>query len=221
MKYSFFLTNDGTPSLRNLEVDEPYHSKAGAYLEAKAKYSKALKIYEVDNPIIIDMCFGLGYNTAAAIDYLISKNISKATFICFENDVDMLKYINTFEVNTKGFDIVKKVVDLALRGKKEFLINNFKFVFELGDAKKLIKNYFEVADFIFFDPFSPKKDPCMWSLDFIKSNYDALKNNGKIATYSYSRLAKDNFSKANFKLKDGPIIGRRSPSLIGIKSVNI
>jgi tRNA U34 5-methylaminomethyl-2-thiouridine-forming methyltransferase MnmC len=216
MKFNFFITNDGSPTLRNLEVDELYHSKFGAYLEAKVKYSDALEITKKNDSVIFDVCFGLGYNTAVAIDELKKEN-KFAKFYCFENDLDVLKQIPDLKYDTFGFKLMQQAVSLFLLGKNDFELEGFYFKFELGDARNLIKKYFDIADFIFFDPFSPKNTPEMWEEEFLKDVYNSTKKEGKIATYSYSRKAKDSFKNAGFLLKDGPVLGRRSPSLIGFK----
>lgn len=217
MKFNFFITNDGSPTLRNLELDELYHSKSGAYLEAKIKYCDSLEITNVDNSVIFDVCFGLGYNTAAAIDELKKQNKFATIFYCFENDLDVLKQIPNLNYDTYGFKLMQKAVILYLNGDNDFEIEGFRFIFEIGDAKSLVKKYKERADFVFFDPFSPKNSPHMWEEDFLKDVFNSTKKNGKIATYSYSRKAKDSFKNAGFLLKDGPVLGRRSPSLIGFK----
>lgn len=216
MNYTFFVTDDNSPSLRNLEVDEPYHSKAGAYLEAREKYVLALNISSKKNPVIFDVCFGLGYNTAAAIDELLKKK-SSATFICFENDLLILKELIKLEYDSVGFKIMQQAVKQFLEGQKNIVIQNFNFIFELGDAKNLIKKYDSFADFVFFDPFSPKKAPGMWQESFLQDVYDAMKKNSGLATYSYARMVRENLKSAGFTLLDGPIVGRRSPSTIAIK----
>ena len=47
-----------------------------------------LRIDKSDSPVIFDICFGLGYNSAAALD--LNKN---ARIFCFENDLEILKKI--------------------------------------------------------------------------------------------------------------------------------
>ncbi|MFH0702536.1 MAG: MnmC family methyltransferase [bacterium] len=64
-------TEDGTLSLFNTEVNDIYHSKIGAYTEALNKFVKPSGILEyvkTNNEVnILDVCFGLGYNSKVAI----------------------------------------------------------------------------------------------------------------------------------------------------------
>ena len=209
----FFLTDDGSPSFRNFLFDEPYHSKVGALLEADEKYSKALKVWEVKNPIIFDVCFGLGYNLAVALKY-----VESGTFYCFENDEVILKKILELESPIKEFDIIKNFIKNYFDNNNDvFIYKNFKFVLLLGDVREKIKQADLKADFVFFDPFSPKKHPELWDINFIQDIYEKTKMGGKLATYSYARSTRESFSNVGFTLFDGPVIGRRSPSLICIK----
>lgn len=82
----------------------------------------------------------------------------------------------------------------------------------------MIKKSHENADVVFFDPFSPKKVPHMWTAEFLKDVYDKMNKNAVLTTYSCARVVRDNMKSAGFKVTDGPIIGRRSPSTIAIKT---
>jgi len=73
------ITKDGSSTFFNDKVKDYYHSKSGAATEAREKYINALKI--TPNKVIFDICFGMGYNTAAALEK------GSATIHCFENDI--------------------------------------------------------------------------------------------------------------------------------------
>ena len=210
--YEFFLTDDGSPSFRNFLFDEPYHSKAGALLEAEQKYSLALKIWEKENPVIFDVCFGLGYNTAVALKY-----IKKGTIVCFENDIEILKKILEIKSVISEFKIIKEFIKNFIAGKDTYVKGDVKLIMCLGDARDEIKKTDLIADFVFFDPFSPKKHPQLWEKSFILDIYAKMNKPSKLATYSYARSTRENFKEVGFLLNDGPVIGRRSPSLICLK----
>lgn len=210
-KYLEEETSDGTPTVRNPLNNKLYHSKSGAIEEAKEKYCKALKIKEVKNPVIYDVCFGLGYNTLEALKYLEDK---KACFYMFEIDTDLLRFVaNDFNPKIKGYDIIKEVVR-----KKSTTINNKQYELITGDFRKTITNIEEKAHFVFFDPFSPKTDPHLWTKEVFEKIYEKLHPNGKLATYSYARKTRENLEAAGFILSDGPVLGRRSPSIIAKKT---
>jgi tRNA U34 5-methylaminomethyl-2-thiouridine-forming methyltransferase MnmC len=216
-----FITADGSISFRNIAVDEMYHTKSGAIEEAYEKHAKPLKVWEKENPVLYDVCFGLGYNAAAAIDVIRSNgNDSLITVYCFENDMEILEKILEIDPKFDCFNIVKIFINNFLSQKDDYYEETFddvKFIMLFGDAREMIAKARHDADFVFFDPFSPLKDPKMWDKEFMKNVYEKMNPGGKLTTYSYARKVREDFAAAGFKVTKGPIIGRYSPSTIAIK----
>ena len=96
------ITEDNSITFYNKEVEDHYHTKSGAREEAFEKHAKALEIK--DNSVIFDICFGLGYNTAAALD--LKGNL---TIYCFENDKEILKKILEIDADFKSWNIIKEI----------------------------------------------------------------------------------------------------------------
>lgn len=44
----FIITDDGSLTFRKAELDELYHTEAGAIVEALEKHARALKVWEMD-----------------------------------------------------------------------------------------------------------------------------------------------------------------------------
>jgi tRNA U34 5-methylaminomethyl-2-thiouridine-forming methyltransferase MnmC len=207
-----FITKDGSTTYYNNEVGDHYHTKAGAKEEAFEKHAKALEINSVKNPAIFDICFGLGYSSAAALDLL-----KKVTIYCFENDKKILRKILLLNEDFKSFPIIKEFVRNYLEeGKTVYKKEGIKLIMVFGDVREEIKKIKEKADFVFFAPFSPEKVPDMWTAEFFSDIRNKMKTNGKLSTYAYARMVKENLKKSGFELKDGPTLNRRSPSLIAI-----
>ncbi|HSA06628.1 MAG TPA: MnmC family methyltransferase [Candidatus Gastranaerophilales bacterium] len=78
MNFYPIKTQDGTISLFNFEVNDVYHSKIGAYTEALHKYvipSGILDFVNENKQVkILDICYGLGYNSKTAINEIIKVN---------------------------------------------------------------------------------------------------------------------------------------------------
>jgi tRNA U34 5-methylaminomethyl-2-thiouridine-forming methyltransferase MnmC len=218
-----YITDDGSESFRNINVDEMYHTKSGAREEAVEKNAKPLTVWEKNDPIIYDVCFGIGYNAAAAIDIIRqNNNNSLITIYIFENDKNILEKI--LEINPKfdSFSLIKDFMKKFFVQKQEhyeysYKKENIKFIIYLGDARLKIKEAKYMADFVFFAPFSPTHDPMMWDVKFIKDIYAKMSPNAKLTTYSYAWQVRDAFKDAGFQVISGPKIGRRSPSTIAIK----
>ena len=72
MNFYPIKTEDNTISLYNFDVCDVYHSKVGAYTEALHKYvipSGLIEFAKENNTVrILDICYGLGYNSRTAVN---------------------------------------------------------------------------------------------------------------------------------------------------------
>lgn len=207
------ITDDGSITFYNEDVGDHYHTKSGAVEESFEKHVKPMKISEHKNPVIFDICFGLGYNAAAAID-----SCENCVIYCLENDKEILEKILDIKADFKSFNVIKEFVSEYLsKGIRVFENEKVKLVMVFGNAREEIKKIDDKSDFVFFDAFSPAKVPEMWTFEFFRDIYSKMNSGGKMSTYSCARFVRDNMKKAGFRIVDGPIIGRKSPSTIAIK----
>ena len=68
-----YPTADGSFSLHSTQFGEAFHNSAGALNEAQAKFVRPAQLerFQGGTPLaILDVCFGLGYNSAAVWDAL-------------------------------------------------------------------------------------------------------------------------------------------------------
>ena len=71
------ITADNSESFLNEAVGESYHSHTGGVEEALKKYTVPCKIRELAKTgkvRILDVCFGMGYNSAMAISVALEEN---------------------------------------------------------------------------------------------------------------------------------------------------
>jgi len=197
-------TYDGSITLYSEKYKECFHSKSGAIEEAFEKFVKPCRIKS--GMRVLDICFGLGYNSLAAIH-----SAGNLKIIALENDPKVLKEIQGLEVNEElkdDFEIIKKAA------RDHYYNNGSEIKLILGDAVESIKTIEKGFDAVFHDPFSVPKNPELWSYEFFKDVRNLMNENAILATYSYARKVRENLAKAGFIVEDGPIIGRRSPSTI-------
>ena len=217
------ITPDGSVTFHNTEFDEAYHSKSGAKEEAVEKFVKPCLIREIAKTgklRLLDFCFGLGYNTAAAIDAALEENPNCVIDVVgLEKDPQILQTITEIEAPFACFSKIQETV------KQDYVYNknNLKIQIVLGDAVETVKILSERSEeresfnAIFFDPFSPKKCPHLWTEEVFLVCYQLLKKDGRLATYSCARVVRDNMRAVGFSVIDGPQLWRRGPSTIGIK----
>ncbi len=220
------LTADNTETFLNEEVGESYHSQTGAVEEAFKKYAIPCKIKELAKSgkiSILDICSGLIYNAAAAIDHALESNPKcQIEVTCLENDPKIIKKIAEVNPPIKNFYLIKRLLNenKELNGDLNYQKANIKITVLIGDAKERIKELpADNFDAVFMDPFSPKTSPGMWSKEFFKDIYKVIKQDRILATYTCARLARDNMKEAGFMYEDGPIVGRRGPGTIATKWV--
>ena len=96
--YEFYYTQDGSIGLYSYEDHDVYHSKFGALTEAWEKFVMPSgiekKLNTVDSIRVLDVCYGIGYNTKALISYVIN------------TDEKLLKKEKNFKLKIKN--IIKK-----------------------------------------------------------------------------------------------------------------
>ncbi len=132
--YAYF-TNDGSVGLFSPKDDDIYHSTYGALTEAYEKFifpSEMEKVFQKKSEIkILDICFGIGYNSKSAINYLLD-------FLYNETiDTNNNKYNYKIDTNNQKYkisihavDIDKNLIYLSpffISNKKNLKNNNLSF----------------------------------------------------------------------------------------------
>jgi predicted methyltransferase len=202
------ITEDGSLTCYDEKTEEFYHSLSGAKEEAREKHvAPVLDFLKKNNDnkelVVLDFCFGLGYNSYVFIE-------------------EMLKINKDAKIKVIAIDNDQEIVDIAFNIFDDFLNEiksnkNIAIEVIMGDAKEKIKEIKEKIDVCFFDPFSPKKKPELWSEEVFRNIYNLMKGKAILTTYSCAKSIRENMKKAGFIVTDGPIIGRWCPATLGIK----
>lgn len=197
-------TNDRSFTFFNEDYQEAYHSLTGALEEAQKKFIEPLDVKE--GQVILDICFGLGYNSFAAMEH--AKHLK---IIALEKDERILEALQEIKINKK-YEIIKHVAR-----EKYYKDQDYEIQLILGPGEQTIKEVKEIFDCVFLDPFSPKKNPELWTKEFFEEIYKRMKPGANLATYSCARSVRDNLKAAGFLVKDGPKVKRRGPSTLALK----
>ena len=180
------LCEDGTNTLFSVEFDEPYHStKDGALHESLEKHVKpALALRKEKTKLtILDICFGLGYNTFSTLHYIKTQGLkTKVHILSPEFDEGLIRSLDTFDF-PQEFDSIKHIIK-AIAQDLYYEDEQFKVEILLGDARKSIPKIQEKIDIIYQDAFSPAHNPLLWTKEHFADIRAISKEDALLTTYS-------------------------------------
>ncbi len=183
------LTKDGSYSLRSVFFRENFHSSIGALKETKLKFiaTSNLQRFKGKSLNVLDICFGLGYNSACLLDELV-KQKSYLNLYALDIDQKPLEYSLRNESFLKLWAPKVKTIFTSLYRKNYFEDQFFKCSVLWGDAREkinLIPSSIKF-DLIYLDGFSPQKCPQLWTIEFLSKVSEKLNSQGYLITYSSS-----------------------------------
>lgn len=185
-KKKLITTKDGTKTLFSMEFNEAYHSiKDGALTESLEKHIKpALSLQKnKEKLVILDICFGLGYNTLSTLYYIKKYNLeTKIEIISPELDIGLIKSLKTFEY-PKEFNQFQNIIN-ELSSNLYYEDTQFKIEILIGDARNIVPQIDKKIDILYQDAFSPKHNPLLWTKEYFADIRALSKKDTIITTYS-------------------------------------
>lgn len=133
-------------------------------------------------------------------------------------------YISTPQEINLGFlhNIYYRYISNSMNNDPKQLLNNdFYFKFHINDARKSIKDLTKTYDVVFYDGFSPQKDPTLWTIDFISQIKNKIHDNSVILTYSKSTAIRKTFLSLGFYVGKTFINGVDMGSIFSLNKNNI
>ena len=198
------LTADGSFSLHSSQFGEAFHNSAGALNEANAKFvvPAQLERFQPEQTIaILDVCFGLGYNSAAVMHAM---PVPPPSLRWWGLELDQRPLDLALE--QPSFQQIWSASVLqrlrALQNNGSWWENNSQGQLIWGDARKTLMNIpaNENFDLILLDAFSPQRCPQLWSEEFLAALAVRLKPGGRLITYSRSAAVRASLQRAGMQL---------------------
>lgn len=214
------VTDDGSYTFFSAEFGQTFHSKYGAREESIFKYAIPTLLAEKAERgrlRILDICYGLGYNSAAALA-TIWRSHPECQVEIIALEIDIAVPISAIEHNLLT-DWEAPIPQLLTQLVKAESIDSTRLQAELicGDARQTIASVIErefKADAIFLDPFSPTACPQLWTVEFIDRVAKCCAPDGIIATYSCASAVRTAMVAAGLSIGDSTPVGRKSPGTI-------
>jgi tRNA U34 5-methylaminomethyl-2-thiouridine-forming methyltransferase MnmC len=182
-------TNDGTHTLYSAQFDQHYHSvKEGALNESLSKHIiPALQYHKNKKELtILDICFGIGYNSFATLYYIQTHKLDiKVNIYSPEFDLDLLHSIKDFTF-PKEFESLQSIIQ-EISENLYYEDNRCRIEIYNGDAREylnILYNQNILFDIVYQDAFSSEVNRLLWTQEYFAQIKSVLNNNAIITTYS-------------------------------------
>jgi tRNA U34 5-methylaminomethyl-2-thiouridine-forming methyltransferase MnmC len=213
-------TQDGSFTFISQEFGESFHSHYGARQESFLKFAAPTQLAtkaKTGFVRLLDVCYGLGYNTAAALETIWSANPScHVEIMALELNPKVPQAALTHNLFAHWNYGYLEILNL-LAFQEQIQTKNCRGHLIIGDARNSILQIRAsgfTADAIFLDPFSPPQCPQLWTVEFIKEVSCCLHSNGLLATYSCAAAVRTALLNADLVIASTPPVGRRTPGTI-------
>jgi tRNA U34 5-methylaminomethyl-2-thiouridine-forming methyltransferase MnmC len=213
-------TGDGTSTLFLEEYSQAMHSVSGAYEESLLKHVIPSGILDNESAIlnVLDIGFGLGYNVLALMNEFINRNKTRElNIISLEKERFFLQFMNGIKFNDSRDAIYSFIKEVYVSGNGDFKNIKLKLVF--GDAREALTEIKGTGfHAVFQDPFSPSKNPELWTIEYFRKLKQIMNEDAVLTTYSSADHIRRAMIEAGFKIGPGPSVGKKREGTIA--SVN-
>jgi len=205
-RYELIVTDDQTLTLKSEYFDEACHSLGGAQAETIHNYIQPCQIISKaqsqEKLVILEIGLGLGTGYKTTIESLSPESQAKIHYMAVELDEGLIGIAS--ELNPHGNDHYPELKDLNNPNYMSTK-NGHKLQVLVGDASEQLnlwrdKNPHFKVDAIYQDPFSPKRNPDLWTLKWFELLYSLTHHGTIMSTYSASQSARKNMMEAGFKI---------------------
>lgn len=201
------LTEDGSHSLLNEEMDETYHSRHGAIQESGYVFiNQGLNYLKSrDNPgliSILEVGFGTGLNAWLSLQWAANQKIqlqyhSLETFPLPDEIWKALNY-----TNPEGAESFQKLHQAPWQEWDN--ISPFFMVYKENKSLQSVSLEPSHFDLIYFDAFAPSKQPEMWQLPMLEKVVVAMKPGSVFVTYCAKGQLKRDLKSLRLEVESVP-----------------
>ncbi|MCC6182678.1 MAG: tRNA (5-methylaminomethyl-2-thiouridine)(34)-methyltransferase MnmD [Bacteroidia bacterium] len=213
-------THDGSNSLFSEQFNTSFHSIFGAIEESKHVFIeqglKPLLNTEQTEITILEIGFGTGLNTLLTIREVlktpITINYHAVEYYPISNEI--IDELNYFKDDTELDELFRKI-HLQEWNQTQAVLPHFnltKYWQQIENFKIPIK-----ADVIYYDAFSPREQPELWTESIFLSMNSMLKSSGKLVTYCAQGQMKRHLKSAGFIVKALPGFANKREMTLAIK----
>lgn len=199
-------TADGSLSLHSDLFAEAFHCSAGALGEAKAKFVAPAQLERFGSRgdlRVLDVCVGLGYNSAALMEAL--RDVPSLSLQWWGLELDPrplhLALGHAEFVRLWSEPVLHRLEALRDRGGWNDQTGSGQMLW--GDARKQLQalRHGPPVDLVLMDAFSPNRCPELWSEEFLHGLAEQLAPGGRLLTYSRAAAVRGSLRRAGLELR--------------------
>lgn len=205
MNSDLLITSDGSHTLFVPEIDECYHSTHGAIQESRHIFIEAaLKKTEKSVINVLEVGFGTGLNALLALVEAegSDKSIHYTTLEKYPVAVEKALLLNyPAMIDVKNKDVFEKLHSSAW--------NEMVEIVPFFEIEKIKCDFLEFQhkstyDIVFFDAFSPEKQPEMWTQNQFEKIYVHCNPGAILTTYCAKGIVRRALQNAGFVVERLP-----------------
>ena len=209
---SIVPTKDGSNTLFSKLYNQHYHNPDdGAINEALSKHIIPAFAFHKDKKElnILDICFGIGYNTFSTIYYCLQNSLNiKLNIFSPELDGNLIKSLENFAF-PKEFDSIKHIINSIAQTSK-YEDEKIKIEVFIGNARDYIRSFEKNSfDIIYQDAFSSDVNFELWTKEYFDDIYRLCKDSCIISSYAVATPIRLSMNEAGFFIYEHRPIKRK------------
>jgi len=194
-------TDDGSDTLYARELGEHYHSTFGAVQESMHVFIHA-GLHMCDQPLltIFEVGFGTGLNAYLTIleAFKTNQSVRYITVEKFPLPSNLLSAINYPEIIPNGSEELFKLIHNAKWDEEVKITNQFSLLKLSSDLIDVDYDTLPLFDLIYFDAFSPEKQPELWKTSVFCQLANHCTLHAKLVTYCAKGVVRRSLIEAGF-----------------------
>jgi radical SAM protein (TIGR01212 family) len=202
-------TDDGSITYYNETIKEHYHTLAGARSEAEKKYilpGKLQKRFENGKVRLLDICFGLGYNSLLSCEECL-KTDGEISITALEMDKGVV-YRAAQDLDNHNQQLPWRHCLQTLFDKGCWSDQGCSIQLLWGDARHTVTSLTGPFDLIWLDAFSTQRNSELWTVDFFSKLRPLLARDGALLTYCAAIPVRAGLLEAGFAVGETDPFGR-------------
>ena len=191
------VLEDRSISFWNDTYGDYYHPKTGAFIQAKElffNHSNFKKRLKEGNVAILDIGFGMGYNSLECLKYAQESAQNNLCVVAIDQDRMLLQRSANVVLDTLHATLLRDLFAMGAYHSEQADVT-----FLNGEARYFIPHLDGVFDIIFLDPFLESNNASLISVDFFKKLIHVLKPEGVLIASTSLRATQVGLHLAGFK----------------------